>query len=571
MKALTSCFRFLKVNPSRINLPIIKNIKHFTMKSDIKPQIRLNDAEHQIQKLLMEYCSHYNVSREKQERLVLRVTGGWVRDKLLGRESNDLDIAINHLSGQDFVIGLQKYLESTHPEQRLASFHLIKKNSEKSKHLETCTTKLFGLEVDFVNLRSEKYSSDSRVPDIEFGTAEEDAYRRDATLNSLFYNLNESKVEDFTGRGFEDLKNGILRSPLSALKTFLDDPLRVLRMIRFACKFDFTIERNTLEAMKNPEIKVALENKISKERVRVELEKILGSPNTEYGLNIVNHVGLTNAVFSLGSLHSHIMRMNEPLVIAQIDNISAFLPQRINQATASFPILKQCLSESPRSEIKSEYLKILDGSQSQVLLWLCIILQPFRLITIRVNPRKALPVNFVDFLLKNSLTFSKNEAEIVSNIVRASEVFHPQLEEILQNPDGISRSKFGFYLRMFGENSSLNLLLNCWNDCIKLLKWPSLVEQPGPLNHHCLSDTSQLSHVIEKYNNLFSKIIARDLRYVEKLKLMIDGKTLSSILNKKPGPWLGRINEEILGWQLDNPNATLVECEQYVKLLDTNL
>ena len=571
MKALTNFFRFSKAKLSRINLPIIKNIEHFTMKRDISPQIRLNETENQIHKLLMEYCSHYNKLRGKQEHLVLRVTGGWVRDKLLGKESNDLDIAINHLSGQEFVTDLQKYLDSAHPEHRLDSFHLIKKNPEKSKHLETCTTKLFGLEVDFVNLRSEKYSSDSRVPEIEFGTAEEDAYRRDATLNSLFYNLNESKVEDLTGKGFEDLKNGILRSPLPALSTFLDDPLRVLRMIRFACKFDFTIEKNTLEAMKNPEIKIALENKISKERVRVELEKILGSPNTVYGLTIINHVGLTKSVFSLGSLYGHIVKLNEPLLIAHIDSISASLPQRINEVTSSLPVLKQHLSELSPSEIKNEFEKILDGRQSQVLLWLCIILQPFSLITIRANPRKALPVNFVDFLLKNSLTFSKNEAETVSNIVNASEVARSQLEEILKNPNGISRSEFGFYLKMFGENSSLNLVLNCWNDCIKLLKGSSLLEKPNVLSPQCLLETSQISQVIEKYNNIFNNIIARDLRYVDKLKLMIDGKSLSSVLNKKPGPWLGKVNQKIMGWQLDNPKASLVECEQYVKLLDTNL
>lgn len=91
--------------------------------------------------------------------------------------------------------------------------------------------------IDLVNLRSEKYTDDSRVPVIEIGSPEEDALRRDLTINALFYNINEQKVEDFTGKGLEDLQNGIIRTPLDPLQTFLDDPLRVLRTIRFACRF----------------------------------------------------------------------------------------------------------------------------------------------------------------------------------------------------------------------------------------------------------------------------------------------------------------------------------------------
>lgn len=118
-------------------------------------------------------------------------------------------------------------------------FGIIKSNSEKSKHLETATLRVHGLMIDLVNLRSEKYTEDSRVPTIDIGTPEEDAYRRDLTINSLFYNINKGEVEDFTMRGVQDIKDGIVRTPLDPLQTFLDDPLRVLRAVRFACRFDF--------------------------------------------------------------------------------------------------------------------------------------------------------------------------------------------------------------------------------------------------------------------------------------------------------------------------------------------
>ena len=94
---------------------------------------------------------------------------------------------------------------------------MIKANSEKSKHLETATIRVHGMMIDLVNLRSEKYSDDSRVPTIEIGTPEEDAYRRDLTINAMFYNINKGRVEDFTKRGENDLRLGIVRTPLEPL------------------------------------------------------------------------------------------------------------------------------------------------------------------------------------------------------------------------------------------------------------------------------------------------------------------------------------------------------------------
>jgi tRNA nucleotidyltransferase (CCA-adding enzyme) len=98
----------------------------------------------------------------------------------------------------------------------------IPANPEQSKHLETATMQLHGLSLDLVNLRSETYSVASRIPQIEFGTPLQDAERRDFTINALFYNLHTKEIEDFTGRGLQDLRDGIIRTPLAPLVTFLD-------------------------------------------------------------------------------------------------------------------------------------------------------------------------------------------------------------------------------------------------------------------------------------------------------------------------------------------------------------
>ena len=104
---------------------------------------------------------------------------------------------------------------------------LIMANPAQSKHLETANVRILGTFVDCVNLRSEVYAEDSRIPEIKFGSAEEDAMRRDFTINSMFYNIHTRLIEDYSGNGLKDLAHKIIQTPLPALVTFKDDPLRV--------------------------------------------------------------------------------------------------------------------------------------------------------------------------------------------------------------------------------------------------------------------------------------------------------------------------------------------------------
>jgi tRNA nucleotidyltransferase (CCA-adding enzyme) len=243
--------------------------------------IQLTPREKQLRQLLLDVARYIDESKEIKEKLELRFAGGWVRDKLLNIDSHDIDTAINAMTGYAFSTKMQEYLKDKENLKNhsleatdIHNLHKIPANPEKSKHLETATTKVFGFDVDFVNLRKETYSEDSRNPQMEFGTAEEDALRRDATINALFYNLHTDQVEDFTG-GLEDLKAKHIRTPLDPKTTFMDDPLRVLRLIRFASRLSFTIDSESEAYMSDPAVMEALKLKISRERVGVELEKML--------------------------------------------------------------------------------------------------------------------------------------------------------------------------------------------------------------------------------------------------------------------------------------------------------
>ncbi len=298
-------------NNSRLELKSATSMASNDCDSKTGTALHLSHVEATLRTLLLDVAEHIDSSPEpaasstaklseplSQAKLELRFTGGWVRDKLLGVESHDIDVAISKMTGYQFGLRMRKYLETPRIADKYTlhegnggksttdksgnvvkslagGLHKIEANPEKSKHLETVTTKILGLDIDLVNLRKESYTEDSRNPQMEFGSPEEDALRRDATVNALFYNLHTSLVEDFTGKGLDDMKQKIIRTPMEPYQTFKDDPLRVLRLIRFASRLNYTIEPATKEAMKNPDIREALRAKISRERVGVELEKML--------------------------------------------------------------------------------------------------------------------------------------------------------------------------------------------------------------------------------------------------------------------------------------------------------
>ncbi|XP_024532387.1 CCA tRNA nucleotidyltransferase, mitochondrial [Selaginella moellendorffii] len=234
--------------------------------------------------------------RECDLKTDVRVAGGWVRDKLLGVESHDLDIALDDMTGQQFCDRVLRCLRKTDPS---CSYKVIKSNPERSKHLETTKLEILGGELDVVNLRSETYSNDSRIPtSMKFGTPSEDAYRRDLTINSLFYNVAADKVEDFTGRGVMDLKLGKIRTPLPPLVTFLDDPLRVLRSIRFAARFNFELDEE-LECMASADsVKAAFETKITRERISQEIQAMLFGKNPARAMCLLHKLGYWPLIFT---------------------------------------------------------------------------------------------------------------------------------------------------------------------------------------------------------------------------------------------------------------------------------
>lgn len=215
--------------------------------------------------------------------LELRVVGGWVRDKVLGRDSKDIDIAIRNMELDSFIHCFKDFLGRN--QVPVKGFGNIKKDESKGKNVSITTFRLEDIWLDFVELRTDaRIQSQSQLlklkglPGLLGGDSPtsllvQDAHLRDSTLNSLFFNLDSEVIEDWTQRGLDDLEKGVIVPPLGFEVSFFDDPLRVLRSVRFMMKYGFKLESSLFQKVRSSEdLRLSFVQNISRERVGREIE-----------------------------------------------------------------------------------------------------------------------------------------------------------------------------------------------------------------------------------------------------------------------------------------------------------
>ncbi|HEY0897009.1 MAG TPA: HD domain-containing protein [Sphingobacteriaceae bacterium] len=208
------------------------------------------------------------------------VIGGFVRDIFLKRPSKDIDILVLG-NGVEFAESAGAKLKT-----KVSVF----------KNFGTAMLRYGDLEVEFVGARKESYRADSRKPIVENGTLEDDQKRRDFSINAMAISLNKASFGELVDpfNGLQDLEEKIIRTPLDPAETFSDDPLRMMRAIRFATQLNFRIDETALEAIRKNKDRIRI---VSKERITDELNKIVLAGKPSIGFNYLFDTGLLHLVF----------------------------------------------------------------------------------------------------------------------------------------------------------------------------------------------------------------------------------------------------------------------------------
>eukprot|EP00210_Caulerpa_lentillifera_P007382 g7055.t1 len=516
----------------------------------LRKEIRLTESEKNVFEVLQQTTSYFDLG------VTLRCAGGWVRDKLLGRNSDDIDIAIDTMLGANFAEKVNDYL-TIHGES-VEKVAVIETNPEQSKHLETARIKIHGLQLDLVNLRSETYSQHSRVPQMNFGTATEDAFRRDLTINSMFYNINEAQVEDFTENGMEDLRNGVIRTPLPPLETFLDDPLRVLRAVRFAARFSFELDHQLSKAAMSEIVLEALSKKISRERIGTEVDGMFKGPDPLTAMQHLVDLKLFSTVF--------------------------LLPQNL-QSIEFGPNGLIVMKEALRF-LRCNAHQVELNSDDRRLYLLAALLVPIRLLK---GPHmsgkgKRSFCSASSHVTWEGLKWRMKDGEDVERL----HGFIPELIAI-HNPAGLTiktsehendeftsnkRVQLGLWLRKMKSIWKLGVLLAPMFTMMESLPVGinpqdcHLYDFVIQFNKDINSPEDAASKRLDFYGKLMQMIQEHNLENCWEMKPLLDGRTVMTELGiEKGGPILGELLNQVIKWQLAYPEGSKDECVAFLKTL----
>ncbi|KAG8747639.1 CCA tRNA nucleotidyltransferase, mitochondrial [Ceratobasidium sp. 414] len=526
---------------------------------DIAGAITLTTEEDKVCSVLDDFTKELRTTGEEWAGVECRIAGGWVRDKLLGIPSNDIDIALANIMGVPFAEKLQVYMISRglmkKPEpgssSRGGTIATIGKNPEQSKHLETARMRVLGHDVDFVNLRSETYADNSRIPTmvsqyrrskkvhlIEIGTPLEDALRRDITINALFYNIHTNSVEDLTEKGIDDLRNGMIRTPLAPLETFRDDPLRVLRCVRFSSRLGFKIVEEAANAMQDQSIQDALITKISRERVGEEFTKMLKGTSPLLSLSTIDSLNLFAPLLGIPLILKDTAGV-QSIAIQAASILCDLLTPTSLLLPASHPLLLEHARERPDARGR---------------LVLAAMLMPWKNMTYLEKKR---PTSLTARIIRDGLKLGGQFASAVPSLFNAHELISKPSLDKFEGPS--ERSTIGLILRdkgvhhpQHGTYWSTSLLFSLVQDLVELIEENSL-------------DTKRAEETIQMYNSFIDRVI--ELKLVGSIEEppRLNGKDICTLLNIKPGREIGIYTEQLIRWQLDHPDADLDACKAWLK------
>ncbi|MBQ3834542.1 MAG: HD domain-containing protein [Elusimicrobia bacterium] len=425
----------------------------------------------------------------KDNNYVIYAVGGFVRDMILNREPKDLDIMVE---GENAGIEFSKKVAESLKISQPVTF----------EKFATSKLEIVGHEIEFIMPRKEYYDENSRNPNTEIGTLQQDALRRDFTVNALFLRLNDFELLDLTGKGMKDIENKIIRvtDETAADIIFAQDPLRILRAVRQSFQLNFKIENKTYQSMKNNAKRIKI---VSGERIRDELNKMLLQEKPSQAINMLDDIGMLKEI----------------------------LPELKNTQNITQPTLYH------DKDVYGHSLAVLDGVKADIVLRVAALLHDIGKPAVRTEINGK--ISFISHekksveLAQNILLRLKYPAEFIKQVCFLIEQhMYPKNYEPVWKDSAVRK-----FVYKMGENLE-NIKDLYFADCGKKQNKNDLFDRVHNL----------------KENNLLVK--GEDL---------IDGIELMKIFGKPQGKWIGDAKNLIKDMQFDNPQITKIEVLEKLK------
>lgn len=498
------------------------------------------------------------IRKKRTPSTVIRIAGGWVRDKLLGKASDDIDFMTDNISGSKFakIIAEELNLEK--------SPHVIKENPEKTKNIEA--TKMYvpfsgqNVELDLVQSRKEEYGENRREVTTKPATAEEDAMRRDLTINALFYNINTKEVEDFTGKGIKDLITNTIRTPYDSgmdnesvdkvKKTFIEDPLRVFRTIRFSAKYNGNISPATREAIQDPEVIDAIffsERKIAPDRIGQEFKKMMAGPNPEIALKTLKDSGLLEHILSQSTKGTKFEDKMEILDMEQNNPHHDF-----SVWGHTYQVILNLLEHFPYEDEQKRVIMIL-GALTHDLGKL------FKEIHAESKSHPGRTSyhgheHASEEICKHMLAFLKFERDVIKQVSGLAR-YHMQAHNLERQES--QESALRKYIRRMGE-ASLN-----WIDVFNL-SVADAYSKGANIKPETMESYSNLR------NRLNNALESMNMEQGGKIQPLLDGREIMNTLNIKPGAHMKYLVEYLKDLQDKNPSISKEEAKNKLTQIKNN-
>ena len=520
--------------------------------ANMKQTVLLLPAEQLLREFLLECALHF-------PGLEIWIAGGWVRDRLLGIPSSDLDLALSNVTGREFG----KYLESFSAEpdieskycqkvaglgiagSRFTKFHIMEKNVGMSKNLETAGGKLFGLDIDLVNLRKEVYDGQSRTPHMEFGTPEEDAFRRDATVNSLFFHLEKQEIVDLTGRGLKDLNARIMATPLDPHQTFMDDPLRVLRFIRIGSKLGFSIEPEAMRCVKDREIRRALDTIITRDRIGIELFKMMTDPDPAVAFQLIFELNLYSPVF---------LRLDSPLLQTLQTDFLFLEPLTSPKWPITWPRAYQLLTALLKD--RNNLGTLVQSETNLSHLWIMAAYAPIAGLRQTMLRQAVLEATA-------AIRAPAKVSKLLESALKNFDSIHTTVNSIVaETGKSPLRSLIGMAIRSWGATWIGQVTYVMLAQVVYANEMPSTSVSS---TNSSLIDESTAGTILGRYSAFADFVCENDLRDAHLQRPLLNGNLIQSLFGlQRGGNFLKTAIDELMAWQFDHTNSSVEEAEAWL-------